>query len=452
MNARLCTLTLVAAACSAGFAASSRTAHAQTGFSITGALSNFDCTNRCDYPCDEMEIEVEGAEPSEIIHTYTNGNYGPPTVTLAANGTSTIVDYRNPQHLTAVNSIEHFGVTIRGAVYYGPPAVYHPIHVRWYRSGHIATVNGQVPNPEGGTAPATQPMLPSIAVVLNPGVPGGPHSAGGATLTVTNNDPGQSIWIKRRAQITTGTVTLEALMPTDPVVTTSVVIDTSPVRLLPSQTLTLSNDLIEIEDEQSVVFSAEYFQNLTAADPFSPNVPGAMLGNIMTAAIASPHQMDCPHGPPVVVTQPENITQAASSRVDIHINAHGDDVTPITYQWLKDGVALTDGNGVSGTTTSHLRIDHLAAANEGFYSVRLTNFCATTLSNSALVFITGHNVAPTHLVFCPADFNQIGGVTVQDIFDYLNAWFSGNASADINGGGLAVQDIFDFLNIWFSGC
>jgi hypothetical protein len=41
---------------------------------------------------------------------------------------------------------------------------------------------------------------------------------------------------------------------------------------------------------------------------------------------------------------------------------------------------------------------------------------------------------------------------VQDIFDFLNAWFAGNANADFNGGGLAVQDIFDFLNAWFSGC
>jgi hypothetical protein len=53
---------------------------------------------------------------------------------------------------------------------------------------------------------------------------------------------------------------------------------------------------------------------------------------------------------------------------------------------------------------------------------------------------------------CPADFNGNGTLEVQDIFDFLNAWFAGNANADFNGGGLAVQDIFDFLNAWFSGC
>jgi hypothetical protein len=53
---------------------------------------------------------------------------------------------------------------------------------------------------------------------------------------------------------------------------------------------------------------------------------------------------------------------------------------------------------------------------------------------------------------CPANFNHVGGLTIQDIFDFLNAWLAGNAAADFNGGGLSVQDIFDFLNAWFAGC
>jgi hypothetical protein len=53
---------------------------------------------------------------------------------------------------------------------------------------------------------------------------------------------------------------------------------------------------------------------------------------------------------------------------------------------------------------------------------------------------------------CKANYNQVGGITVQDIFDFLNGWFAGNPAADFNGGGLSVQDIFDFLNAWFAGC
>ncbi len=54
---------------------------------------------------------------------------------------------------------------------------------------------------------------------------------------------------------------------------------------------------------------------------------------------------------------------------------------------------------------------------------------------------------------CAADFNGDGALSVQDIFDFLGAWFAGTPSADFNGvGGLSVQDIFDFLGAWFAGC
>jgi hypothetical protein len=54
---------------------------------------------------------------------------------------------------------------------------------------------------------------------------------------------------------------------------------------------------------------------------------------------------------------------------------------------------------------------------------------------------------------CPANFNQVGGVTVQDVFDFLAAYFSANPAADFNQvGGVTVQDIFDFLGAYFANC
>jgi hypothetical protein len=58
----------------------------------------------------------------------------------------------------------------------------------------------------------------------------------------------------------------------------------------------------------------------------------------------------------------------------------------------------------------------------------------------------------TLTAYCPADFDRSHGLSVQDIFDFLNAWFAGSVEADFNGNGLAVEDIFDFLNAWFAGC
>jgi len=55
---------------------------------------------------------------------------------------------------------------------------------------------------------------------------------------------------------------------------------------------------------------------------------------------------------------------------------------------------------------------------------------------------------------CPADFNGVGGLSVQDIFDFLAAYFASDPRADFNNSGLpaTVQDIFDFLAAYFAGC
>jgi hypothetical protein len=54
---------------------------------------------------------------------------------------------------------------------------------------------------------------------------------------------------------------------------------------------------------------------------------------------------------------------------------------------------------------------------------------------------------------CLADYNHVGGVTVQDIFDFLSGYFTLSPNADINGSGaVSVQDIFDFLSVYFAGC
>ena len=53
---------------------------------------------------------------------------------------------------------------------------------------------------------------------------------------------------------------------------------------------------------------------------------------------------------------------------------------------------------------------------------------------------------------CTADFNDDGQITVQDIFDFLTAWFAHSPQATVHGGPLGVQNIFDFLGDWFKKC
>lgn len=55
---------------------------------------------------------------------------------------------------------------------------------------------------------------------------------------------------------------------------------------------------------------------------------------------------------------------------------------------------------------------------------------------------------------CRGDYNKSNSIGVQDIFDFLAGYFSGDSCADANdsGGPHSPQDIFDFLAAYFSGC
>lgn len=69
--------------------------------------------------------------------------------------------------------------------------------------------------------------------------------------------------------------------------------------------------------------------------------------------------------------------------------------------------------------------------------------------NGTACNVPGNLVTPC----CFADYNQSGGVTVQDLFDYLTAYFTADPFADINASGtITVQDLFDYLTAYFEGC
>jgi hypothetical protein len=76
---------------------------------------------------------------------------------------------------------------------------------------------------------------------------------------------------------------------------------------------------------------------------------------------------------------------------------------------------------------------------------------ATFSSSSSTCNAPTSNTSPC----CYPDYNKVGGISVQDIFDFLNDWFAGSKFAIVGGDGntgtLNVQNIFDFLNAWFAG-
>ncbi|MGD9690617.1 MAG: hypothetical protein AB7K52_13105 [Phycisphaerales bacterium] len=419
-----------------------------TGYTITGGLSNFDVTNRSDHECDEFEIEIEDCHPSDIYHTYRNGNYGSPMI--EDHGTFCRIRYHHPQHLTPVGVIEHFGVSLRN---FNPGTTV--IRVRWMRNGHPALVNGSIPNPYpgGGTAQNTQPRMPAISTENHVQ----PNGDDYIILHVTNTDPAQSIWVKRSATVTAREVTLEELMSNDPLVTGSVAIDSSALRLGPGQTLTLNHDLFELEDTQSAVFNAEYFQDVIGSGgPFGGGQPvrGPSLGHVMTASVAA-QRLCGVDGAPVIVGQPEALLDDLGASGDLSINVTTTDVDPV-FEWRKDGVAidLNDPRFV-GADSDSLRIPTINAETVGIYYCVVSNVCGTAISQAAEVRIIGDEGGGGGPDNCPSDFNNDGALDPDDLGDFINGYFATapDERCDQNRDGtIDPDDLGDFINEYFGGC
>jgi outer membrane protein assembly factor BamB len=76
-------------------------------------------------------------------------------------------------------------------------------------------------------------------------------------------------------------------------------------------------------------------------------------------------------GPIVILTQPESRTVPAGSHVELGIMAGGN--RPLAWQWLNDGVPLTDGGRFRGTTGACLAIAPVQPSDAGNYQVVVSN-------------------------------------------------------------------------------
>jgi len=59
------------------------------------------------------------------------------------------------------------------------------------------------------------------------------------------------------------------------------------------------------------------------------------------------------------------------------------DAGPFTYQWRRNGRALTDGDRITGSATANLVIAPALRADAGLYDVLVSDGCTSTLSNTA---------------------------------------------------------------------
>jgi len=105
--------------------------------------------------------------------------------------------------------------------------------------------------------------------------------------------------------------------------------------------------------------------------------------------------------PPSITTQPANQTEPVGGVAAFSVKATG---ASLTYQWLFDGAPVSDSTNISGSAASQLTIHLVAAANEGSYSVVVSNSAATAdavTSKSAKLTVVAEITKPAVAVTSP---------------------------------------------------
>lgn len=108
--------------------------------------------------------------------------------------------------------------------------------------------------------------------------------------------------------------------------------------------------------------------------------------------------------PPIQITsEPQSRAIRSSSPTNLSVTAFGNG-EPLTYQWRKNGVDLTDGVGISGATTANLNISSTADSDAGYYDVLVRRTGAIVTSQAALLTVlepTAANVSVSGRVLTP---------------------------------------------------
>lgn len=127
---------------------------------------------------------------------------------------------------------------------------------------------------------------------------------------------------------------------------------------------------------------------------------------------------------PVITDHPKLAIQSVNGTAQFSATATG---TALSYQWRKDGVALTNGGGISGATTNSLTVDPISGADFGYYDVVVTSGCASVTSSSAALLdsdtVPGDHFNPPNQSadtpddgFTDANGDGIDGMRVGPIF------------------------------------
>ena len=109
---------------------------------------------------------------------------------------------------------------------------------------------------------------------------------------------------------------------------------------------------------------------------------------------------------PVIINQPASHTSDACTTATFAVTAGG--LGPLSYQWVKYGTNyLTDGGKISGATNSTLTISNVLKADQGNYSVIITNVADGVVTSSSATLTVNDPLITSQ----PASCTNLAGTT-----------------------------------------
>lgn len=172
---------------------------------------------------------------------------------------------------------------------------------------------------------------------------------------------------------------------------------------------------------------------------WGPNVSGERdiplgVGNVQQVAAGRAHSVVLLSViPPTLKLQPVAQTAAEGSTITFTVAASG----AATYQWLHDGVALTEGGRFAGVATGTLTVTGVQATDAGSYTVRLSNQFGEVTSLPAALTVRPLIVSAQGTVLANSDASQVTlSVSVSGSGPFTYQWYrgqSGDLSAPVSG-------------------
>jgi hypothetical protein len=142
--------------------------------------------------------------------------------------------------------------------------------------------------------------------------------------------------------------------------------------------------------------------NLTGADGGSYDVIVTSAGGSITSAPPAFLQV-VTNLPPTFTSQPQSRTDLAGTTAKFTVSVAG--TPPFSYQWRKNGFALTDVNNISGSTTTNLLISTVSTNDVGSYDVVVTGVGTATSATATLKLLT---YASDLILYEPFAYANIG--------------------------------------------